>query len=70
MCRSIDKPYLIIDLADGGNLTASVQAARESIATNLAGGVLNVTGPRGSEHPAVYEHAWAFLRAVLGGSEG
>ena len=69
VCRSIGKPHLIIDLADGGNLTASVQATREWITANLGGGVLNVAGPRASEHPAVYEPARAFLRAVLGGSE-
>ena len=70
VCRGTRKPYLVIDLAHGGNRTASVQAAREWIAANLAGGVLNVAGPRASEHPAVYERARAFLRVVLGGSEG
>jgi len=70
VCRSIDKPHLIIDLADGGNLTASVQATREWIAANLAGGILNVAGPRASEHPTIYEQTRAFLWAVLGSSEG
>ena len=67
VCRGTGKPYLVIDLADGGNLTASVQATREWIAANLAGGILNVAGPRASEHSAVYEQTRAFLRAVLGG---
>jgi hypothetical protein len=70
VCRGTGKPYLVIDLADGENLSAAVQATREWIIANLAGGVLNVAGPRASEHPAIYEQARAFLRAVLGESEG
>ena len=70
VCRGTGKPYLVIDLADEGNRTAAIQAAREWIAANLAGGVLNVAGPRASEHPAVYEQTRAFLRAVLGEATG
>jgi hypothetical protein len=70
VCRSTDKPCLVIDLADEGNLAASVQRAREWIADTVAGAVLNVAGPRASETPAAYERARMFLRAVLGGSEG
>jgi hypothetical protein len=70
VCCSTGKPYLVIDLADRGNLAAAVQATREWIAANLVGGVLNVAGPRASEHSAIYERAKAFLRAVLGGGKG
>jgi hypothetical protein len=70
VCRDTGKPYLVIDLADGGNLSAAIQATCEWIAANLVGGVLNVAGPRPSEHPAIYDRARAFLLAVLGGGEG
>jgi hypothetical protein len=64
-CRTTGKPYLVIDLAGPGSDLAAVPAAREWIAANLAGGVLNIAGPRASTHPDVYNRARAWLRAVL-----
>jgi hypothetical protein len=69
VCRVIGKPHLVIDLADEKDQAAAVRAARDWIAANLPGGVLNVAGPRASEHPAVHEQARAFLREVLDGPE-
>jgi hypothetical protein len=69
-CREAGKPCLVIDLAHGGDLAQTVQAAREWIAANLPGGVLNVAGPRASELSAVYGPAQAFLRNLLGRSSG
>ncbi len=60
------KPLLVIDLADEENRAAAVRTARAWIAAHVAGHVLNVAGPRASEHPAVYERARVFLRSVLG----
>jgi len=65
-CREAGKPHLVIDLADGEN-QAAVRSAREWVEANLAGGVLNVAGPRGSKHPDLYEKARAFVLAVLEG---
>jgi Circularly permutated YpsA SLOG family len=65
-CRKADKPSLVIDLAGEGDLAQAVRAAREWVEANLAGGVLNVAGPRSSEHPTVYDRARALLRALLG----
>jgi hypothetical protein len=62
-------PTLLIDLADDDNLVAAVQVARDWIAANLVSSVLNVAGPRGSEHPDVYPRSVTFLRALLGGGE-
>jgi len=69
-CRKLGKPYLVIDLTDEANQPAAIQAVRTWIATNLDGGVLNVAGPRGSEHPSVYPRAREFLREVFGQGEG
>jgi hypothetical protein len=65
-CRRVGKPHLLIDLAEVDRPEA-VGAVREWIARELPGGVLNVAGPRGSEHPSVYPRAKAFAAAVLGG---
>jgi hypothetical protein len=65
-CSRIGKQYLMIGLAASDDHDEVVRAARNCIATNVAGGVLNVAGPRASRHPAVYERARAFLLAVLG----
>ncbi len=67
VCHSTGKPYLMIDLADERSVVEAVQAARKWIATTLVAGVLNVAGPRASEHPVIYERAKSFLLAVLGG---
>jgi hypothetical protein len=64
-CRETGKPCLVLDLADEAE--ASIRAAREWVAANLVGGVLNVAGPRASERPAAYGRARAFLLALLGG---
>jgi hypothetical protein len=68
-CRTAGKPCLVIDLG-GGDLAESVRAARDWIAAHLRGGVLNVAGPRASEQPDGYGRTAAFLRALLGGSDG
>jgi hypothetical protein len=67
-CREAGKPHLAIDLAaeDG----VAVRSAREWVAAELAGGVLDVAGPRASKHPALYGRARAFVLAILGGEEG
>ena len=70
VCRRTGKPYFVVDLAEEGNMAAVVQGVREWIVANLVGGSLNVAGPRASEDKAVYINAKAFLRAVLGESEG
>jgi len=64
-CRSSGKPHLVIDLADEGEQGAAARAVRIWLNAQLAGGVLNVAGPRVSENPAVLERARVFLRAVL-----
>jgi Circularly permutated YpsA SLOG family len=70
VCRDLGKLHLVIDLADEGAQAAAVRAARDWIAAELPGGVLNVAGPRASEDAALYGRARAFLRAVLGGGDG
>ena len=42
-------------------------STRAWIAVNVQGGVLNVAGPRGSKHPAVYERARVLVLALLAG---
>src|SRR5262249_25386822 len=64
-CRRAGKPHLLLDLDGGGG--ARAPAAPGGVAANLAGGVLNVAGPRASRHPELYEKARAFVLAVLGG---
>jgi hypothetical protein len=66
VCRKLDKQHLVLDLADESNLPAAVARAREWLTATCARGVLNVAGPRASEHPEVYDRARVFLRAVLG----
>jgi hypothetical protein len=65
VCRELGKPHLVIDLADEANQAKAVQTARAWLQANLAGGVLNVAGPRSSKHPAVHDRARVFLRGVL-----
>jgi hypothetical protein len=62
VCRKSGKPHLVVDPRDEDGLAA----ARDWVRANLAGGVLNVAGPRASEHPGLYEQARAFLQALLG----
>jgi hypothetical protein len=69
-CQRVAKPHLVIDLADEGDIPATIQAARAWVAATLAGGVLNVAGPRASKHESVYDRARAFLLIVLGKEEG
>jgi hypothetical protein len=68
-CRSTGKPHLVIDLSDEENYTKAVHAAREWIAGNLKGAVLNVAGPRASGYSGVYDKARRFLEVVLGEGE-
>jgi hypothetical protein len=63
-CRRTGKPCFVVDLADEA-ASAAVQMARAWLAANL-GGVLNVAGPRASQHAAAYDGARAFLLALLG----
>jgi hypothetical protein len=69
VCQEMDKPHLVIDLRDETNLAAAIQRARAWITTNLSGGVLNIAGPRASQHPDVGERARAFVQAVLEGAQ-
>jgi hypothetical protein len=64
-CRKAGKPHMVIDLAGEADTGETVRAAREWIAANVAGGVLNVAGPRASKDANVYNTARAYLRAVL-----
>lgn len=64
-CRRAGKPHLVIDLAGEDDRQDAMRAAREWISASLPGGVLNVAGPRASEHPAVYGRVRAFLEALL-----
>jgi hypothetical protein len=66
-CRSTGKPHLVIDLAGGGDMAEAVHAARDWIAANVAGGVLNVAGPRASKHAGVYGRAKGFILDLLDG---
>jgi len=68
-CGRTGKPYLVIDLADEGDQAAAAHAVRSWIGAHLAGGVLNVAGPRASKNPAIYDRARGFLRAVLADGE-
>jgi hypothetical protein len=68
--RRTGNPLLVIDLAREAETAAAVQEARSWIAANVAAGVLNVAGPRSSQHPLVYRQARAFLLEVLGGNGG
>jgi hypothetical protein len=67
-CRRTGKPAMLIDLAGKVDMAEAVRAARDWIAANVAGGVLNVAGPRASRDPAVYGRARVFVRTLLGGA--
>jgi len=54
----------VIDLADEANMAEAVRAAREWI--DATDGILNVAGPRASEHIGAYDRAKAFILAALG----
>lgn len=69
-CHKAGKPHLVLDLAGAAERVEIIQAARRWIAANVAGGVLNVAGPRSSQQALAYEQARAFLLQVLGGSDG
>jgi hypothetical protein len=69
-CRNTGKPHLVLDLADKGKQSAAIHTAREWIAANLPGGVLNVAGPGASKHARVYDRAKGFLRVLLGRRDG
>jgi len=47
----------VIDMAGEGDQGGAAHGVRSWIAAQLAGGVLNVAGPRASKNPAVYERA-------------
>jgi hypothetical protein len=64
VCRRKGKPHLVIDLSDEKHAGA-VESTRNWIAATAAGGILNVAGPRASQHPKVFERAREFIRAVL-----
>jgi hypothetical protein len=64
-CASAGKPCLVVDLPDADGLAGALETARAWIAQNLAGGTLNVAGPRGSRDADVYERAQAFLQVLL-----
>jgi hypothetical protein len=66
-CRKAGKPHLIIDLARSADIVKAVLAARTWIKASVSEGVLNVAGPRASEHTSVYDAARAYLLVVLGG---
>jgi hypothetical protein len=66
-CRKAGKPCLVIDLADEANLAEAIRAARQWVAATK--GILNVAGPRASEHASVYDRAKAFILGVLGGEK-
>lgn len=54
------RPHLVVDLAGGADAAAvAAWIAAEGV------GVLNVAGPRESNHPGIHAEAAAFLRAVL-----
>jgi Circularly permutated YpsA SLOG family len=69
VCRSTGMPHPFIDLADERNQAAAVYGFRDWLVANLPGGILHVTGLRASEHPAVYDRARVFLRALLAEAE-
>ncbi len=58
---------MVINLAGEADMAEAVQAARDWIKTRVAGGVLNVAGPRASKDPAVYGRARQFVMALLRG---
>jgi hypothetical protein len=68
-CRKAGKPCLVVDLGGGTDPAEAGREARPWVAANVAGGVLNVAGPRASEQPAAYDVAGAFLRALLTGDD-
>jgi hypothetical protein len=68
-CRRSGKPHLVIDMAGQADLTEAVGAAGRWIHETLPKGILNVAGPRASQHPGLYDRARRFLRALLGGEE-
>jgi hypothetical protein len=56
------KPFLVVDLARGGDPTAVRKWIRENEI-----GVLNVAGPREGKAPGIHDKAVRFLQAVLKG---
>src|SRR5262249_10875580 len=66
-CRRTGTPYVENALASGANTANPRHAARDWIKRKLAGGVLNVAGPRASEDAGVYDRAREFVQALLGG---
>jgi hypothetical protein len=66
-CRRVGKPHLVIDLAAEGDQAQAVRAVRDWIRANLDGGVLNVAGPRGSQHASIYGRARELVLALLAG---
>jgi hypothetical protein len=67
VCLKQGKPHLGVDLADGTGRERPVEAVRALLASAVAGGTLNVTGPRTSQAPQAYEAAAAFLRDAYSG---
>jgi hypothetical protein len=64
------KPYLVVDLRDEAGLPKQVTVARAWVKAEVAEKVLNVAGPRASHAPAIPDRARAFLREVLGETDG
>ncbi len=60
--RGLGRPYLVVDLAEGGY----PGRVRSWIRRNRIE-VLNVAGPRESKSPGIYGEAMDFLRTVLDG---
>ena len=62
LARRFHKPYFVVDLVQGGDVTS----VREWGQTEKIG-ILNVAGPREGEAPGIHAQASSFLREVLEG---
>ena len=63
LARRTGKPVLVVDL----EVSSDIEAVRAWLGENRVE-VLNVAGPRESEHPGVHAQAVGFLAALLVGS--
>src|SRR5262249_11690730 len=63
LCKQLDKPHLVLDLAEG-DLTAGLSRVADWLA-GFPDGTLNVAGPRETEAPGISERARVFLREAL-----
>jgi predicted Rossmann-fold nucleotide-binding protein len=60
LARKHHKPYLLMDLAQGGNASEVLDWVRKN---NVH--ILNIAGPREGEAPGIYARATFFLKEVL-----